>query len=283
MLVRVNDTTAQDQPVPRSRIVGTSVSHVSMLRVLQLFETWVADDRDRYVVMRDVHGVMLARDNPRLHAAHEQADLVAPDGVPLVWAARLSGSQEISRVCGPDLLLAACEYGVSRNWRHYLVGGAPGVAEMLQKKLAAKFPGIKIVGTQCPPFRDVTTKEDRASCAAIRAARPDFVWVGLGTPKQEIWMANHRGKYGGAIQIGVGAAFDIHAGLISRAPIWMQSYGLEWAHRLVVEPRRLWSRYLKLAPIFLIFASWELIKKHAFRGRVSPESRPIENRPAKVG
>lgn len=232
-----------------------------MDRVLRLLENWVLNARDRYVVMRDVHGVMLARKNRALHAAHEEADLVAPDGMPLVWVAQLSGNREISRVCGPDLLLAACEYGISRNWRHYFIGGAPGVAEKLKDRLTEKFAGIKIVGTQCPPFRALTAAEDQAVCAAIRSAEPDIIWVGLGTPKQEIWMANYRGKCGGAIQIGVGAAFDIHAGLISRAPLWMQSYGLEWAHRLLREPMRLWTRYLKLAPIFLIFALWELIKK----------------------
>lgn len=262
MLVRLKEVLSEDA-VPRSRILGTPVSLVSMRHVLALLERWVVHGRDRYVVMRDVHGVMLARSNPTLHAAHEEADLVAPDGMPLVWAARLSGNTEVSRVCGPDLLLAACEHGLSRNWRHYFIGGAPGVADKLKERLIAKFPGINIVGTHCPPFRALTSAEDQAVCAAIGSAEPDFVWVGLGTPKQEIWMANHRGKCGGAIQIGVGAAFDIHAGLISRAPLWMQSYGLEWAHRLLREPLRLWTRYLKLAPIFLVFASWELIKKQA--------------------
>ena len=239
-----------------------------MGRVLRLFEKWIADGRDRYVVFRDVHGVMLALDHELLRTAHEQADLIAPDGMPLVWAARLSGSRKISRVCGPDLFLAVCEYGISRNWRHYFFGGAPGVAELLQQKVAARYPGINIVGTQCPPFRALTEKEDRAACAAIRAARPDFVWVGLGTPKQEIWMAKHRGKCGGAILLGIGAAFDLHAGLMARAPAWMQSSGLEWAHRLTHEPRRLWRRYLMLAPKFLLLASWEQIKKRAIFLRV---------------
>src|SRR4029077_3496490 len=113
------------------------------------------------------------------------SDLVAPDGLPLVWAGRIAGFNEISRVCGPELLLAVCEYGVPLGWRHYFYGGSRGIAKRVARELTRKFPGIKIVGTQCPPFRHLTESEDRLACASIRAGRPDFVWVGLGTPKQE--------------------------------------------------------------------------------------------------
>ena len=257
-------------PFRRTWILGTPVSIISMKQILRLFEEWLTNNHDRSVVLRDVHGVMLARNDIQLQKAHEKADLVAPDGMPLVWVARLAGFGEISRVCGPDLLSAVCTYGISRGWRHYFYGGAPGVAETLEEKLTTKYPGIKIIGTQCPPFRSLTLEEDEIACAAIRAARPHFVWVGLGTPKQEVWMAEHRGKCGGAVLLGIGAAFDIHAGFVSRAPIWMQSFGLEWAYRLAHEPRRLWRRYLKLAPIFLFLALWELITKRT--------SYPLANR-----
>ena len=241
------------------RILGTPVSILSVGRALHLFEQWVIDRRDRYVVFRDVHGVMLARRNRTLHRAHQESDLIAPDGLPLVWAGRIAGFNEISRVSGPDLLLAVCEHGVPLGWRHYFYGGGRGVAKRVARELAQKFPGLKVVGTQCPPYRPLTKSEDRLACASIRAARPDFVWVGLGTPKQEIWMMEHRGKCGGAILLGVGAAFDFCCGLKSRAPLSLQRCGLEGAYRLVQEPRRLWRRYLQLAPMFVVLATLELI------------------------
>lgn len=245
--------------IPSIRILGTPISIVSLDRVLRLFERWVGDGRDHSVVFRDVHGVMRARNETQLRQAHEQADLVSPDGMPLVWVAKLAGVNEISRVCGPDLLILACQHGVSHGWRHYFYGGAPGVAETLAEMLVRQFPGMVVAGTQCPPFRPLTHEEDERACAAIRAAQPDFVWVGLGTPKQETWMAEHRGKCGGAILAGVGAAFDIHAGHIRRAPVWMQRSGLEWAYRFAQEPQRLWQRYLKLAPLFFVMALREVI------------------------
>jgi N-acetylglucosaminyldiphosphoundecaprenol N-acetyl-beta-D-mannosaminyltransferase len=242
------------------RILGTPVSILSVKRALHLFDQWVVDRCDRYVVFRDVHGVMLARRNTALHRAHQESDLVAPDGLPLVWAGRIAGFNEISRVCGPDLLLAVCEHGMPLGWRHYFYGGGRGVAKRVARELAQKFPGIKIVGTQCPPFRPLTESEDRLACASIRAERPNFVWVGLGTPKQEIWMMEHRGKCGGAILLGVGAAFDVCCGLKSRAPLSLQKCGLEWAYRLAQEPKRLWRRYLQFAPMFVVLASFELMR-----------------------
>jgi N-acetylglucosaminyldiphosphoundecaprenol N-acetyl-beta-D-mannosaminyltransferase len=249
------------------RILGTPISIVTIDGALRRFERWVLEARDRCVVLRDVHGVMLARRNQRLHRAHQEADLVAPDGMPLVWAVRLAGFKEISRACGPDLMLAVCEHGLRLGWRHYLYGGKPGVAGLVANQLMARFPGLSIVGTQTPPFRPLSAEEDKIACASIRAARPDFVWIGLSTPKQEIWMSEHRGKCGGAILLAVGAAFDFHAGLVSRAPPWMQKHGLEWAYRFAQEPTRLWKRYLILAPMFVVLESLELIRARISRFR----------------
>jgi N-acetylglucosaminyldiphosphoundecaprenol N-acetyl-beta-D-mannosaminyltransferase len=256
----------QNDPVPDSAfqqipIVGTPISLISLDQLFRTFEQWIADPHDRYVVFRDVHGVMAARHDAELALAHRQADIVAADGMPLVWAVRATGATEISRVCGPDTLTAACAYGLSRGWRHYFYGGAPGVAESLAQTLVMKYPGLKVVGTQCPPFRPLTAEEDELACIKIRAAKPDFVWVGLGTPKQEIWMCHHQGKCGGVIMLGVGAAFDFQTNLIRRAPYWMQTYGLEWAYRLFSDPRRLWKRYLVMAPVFTILAFFELIRR----------------------
>ena len=241
-------------------VVGTSISLISLDELLSLFEQWIAAHQDRYVVFRDVHGVIAARSNEDLDLAHKRADIVAPDGMPLVWALRAT-SARASRVCGPDTLLATCEYGLSRGWKHYFYGGAPGVAEKLVGELYLKYPGLNVVGIQCPPFRQLTPDEDEEVCAKIRAAQPDLIWVCLGTPKQEIWMSEHQGKCGGAIMLGVGAAFDFHAHLVRRAPRWMQSAGLEWAFRLLTDPKRLWRRYLVMAPAFAALATWEAIQR----------------------
>jgi N-acetylglucosaminyldiphosphoundecaprenol N-acetyl-beta-D-mannosaminyltransferase len=254
--------TLHDDGISIFRVLGTPVSIVSMDRILKLFEhEWIPHRRDRYIVLRDVHGVMRARSDAKLRKAHEASDLTAPDGMPLVWIAKLAGINGITRVAGSDLLSAVCERGVALGWRHYFLGGAPGIAERAIQQLTEKHPGISIVGLSCPPFKPLSVEEDEIICATIRSARPDFVWVGLGTPKQEIWMHEHRGQCGGATLLGVGAAFDFHAGVISRAPKWMQRYGLEWLHRLMQEPKRLWTRYLVLAPMFSFLALSDLLRR----------------------
>jgi N-acetylglucosaminyldiphosphoundecaprenol N-acetyl-beta-D-mannosaminyltransferase len=247
--------------IPVYRILDCPIAITSLDRVIKLFEDdWTVHRRDRYVILRDVHGIMRAQSDAKLLRAHQTSDLTTPDGMPLVWVAKLAGIAGISRVCGPDLLPAVCERGLALGWRHYFLGGSPGIAEAAIARLRVRYPGISIVGFNCPPFRALSEAEDEAICLAIRNARPDFVWVGLGTPKQEIWMQEHRGRCGGVTFLGVGAAFDFHAGAISRAPKWMQRYGFEWLYRLAKEPKRLWQRYLVLAPKFLFLASVELLR-----------------------
>lgn len=250
------------EQVSRVGVVGAPVSVVTLPKVLALFESWVGSSRDRVVLLRDVHGVMCARNAADVGAVQAEADLVLPDGVPLVWAARLAGAgtQAISRVCGIDLLPAACTYGIERQWRHYFYGASPGVADKLAAAMRQQHPGIQIVGTYCPPFRPLSAEEDEAVCAHMRAARPDIVWVSLSTPKQDLWMSQHRGKCGGVTMVGVGGAFEINAGLIPRAPMWMQRSGLEWLYRLGQEPARLWKRYVKSLPMFIVLTSSELLK-----------------------
>jgi N-acetylglucosaminyldiphosphoundecaprenol N-acetyl-beta-D-mannosaminyltransferase len=177
--------------------------------------------------------------------------LVTPDGMPLVWLSRLMGFRDVERVYGPDLMLAVCERSTARGYRHFFYGGAPGVAEKLVVRLQSRFPGLQVAGIDSPPFRHLTLQEDRAVVEHINTARPDIVWVGIGTPKQERWMAMHVGQLSAPVLIGVGAAFDFHAGLKKQAPRWMQRSGLEWSFRLMTEPRRLGRRYLINIPWFL--------------------------------
>ena len=170
---------------------------------------------------------------------HEGAGLVTPDGMPLVWMAHLLGHSRVERVYGPDLLLACCEMSTRRGYRHFFYGGAPGVGERLAARLEARFPGLSVAGLYSPPFRPLTPEEDAALVDRIDAARPDIVWVGLSTPKQERWMAAHVGRLQAPVLVGVGAAFDFHAGVKRQAPRWMRRSGLEWSFRLMTEPRRL--------------------------------------------
>jgi N-acetylglucosaminyldiphosphoundecaprenol N-acetyl-beta-D-mannosaminyltransferase len=244
---------------PAIRIVGSPVSLVTMDRVLEIFDSWIGSGRDRIVLLRDVHGAMKARRERDVAIAQENADLVLPDGMPFVWMARLAGKSPISRVCGIDLLPAACRFGVDQKWRHFFYGSSPAVLETLSKRLNELYPGIEIVGTLSPPFRPLTPAEHAEHTAQIRAAKPDFVWVSLSTPKQDLWMNEHNGKLGGVTMVGVGAAFDINAGDIPRAPVWMQKNALEWVYRLACEPRRLWKRYAVTIPAFVVLGTQELL------------------------
>ena len=259
--------------IPTFKVLGTRLSITSIEQVLKLFECdWTAYRRDRYIVFRDVHGVMRARSILRLRVAHEQSDLIVPDGMPLAWVGKLAGIKGVSRIPGPDFMPAVCERGIALGWRHFFLGGVPGVVDAMIRNLTERYPGIAIAGSISPPFGTLSPEEDENISAAIRRADVDFVWVGLGTPKQEIWMHEHRGRCGGAIMLGVGAAFDFHAGVKTRAPEWMQQHGLEWLYRLVQEPTRLWARYLVLAPKFALLAAFELLGNG-----VTVESKPSIN------
>jgi N-acetylglucosaminyldiphosphoundecaprenol N-acetyl-beta-D-mannosaminyltransferase len=185
-----------------------------------------------------------------LRRIHAEAAMVTPDGMPLVWLARRAGYRA-DRVYGPDLMLAVCEASQHTGWRHFFYGGNEGVADLLVARLQARFPGLQVAGTYCPPFRPLSDDESDAVVEQISAASADIVWVGLSTPKQERWMAQHVSRLHGCVLIGVGAAFDFHAGLKKQAPRWIQRSGLEWLFRLATEPRRLWRRYLRNNPEFI--------------------------------
>lgn len=236
--------------LPATRVLGVPVTLQSMECAVRTILGWAARAAANFVCVRDVHGVMRAQDDPMLLELHSKAGMVTADGMPLVWLSRLRGHQ-VERVCGADLVTAVVEAGLECGLRHYFYGGKPGVAEQFAEALAARHPGLLVAGTGTPPFRQLTLEEDREETGRIISANPQVVWVGLSTPKQEYWMRDHVSTIPGAILIGVGAAFDFHAGLVKRAPRWMQRCGLEWFHRLVSEPRRLWRRYLILAPKFL--------------------------------
>ncbi len=254
-----------ERPVPETiDILGVPVSAIDMPMALDIIEGWIAERRPGFVCLRDVHGVMLCQKDEALMRIHKDAGMVAPDGMPLVWVGRLMGARRMRRVCGPDLMPALCERSLAGGYRHFFYGGGPGVAERLAENLRTRFPGLAVAGTYAPPFRPMSAEEDAAAVRRINGSGADIVWVGLSTPKQERWMAEHLGRLDAPVMLGVGAAFDFHAGAVRRAPRWMQRSGLEWLFRLLAEPRRLWRRYLVLAPKFVVLVVLQLL---GLRGR----------------
>jgi N-acetylglucosaminyldiphosphoundecaprenol N-acetyl-beta-D-mannosaminyltransferase len=245
----------------RVDILGVGVSPINLDDAIATIERWISKRSRNYVCIRDVHGVMESRRDQRLRSIHNEAGMVTPDGMPLVWLLRLLGKGNVGRVYGPDLMRKMTAVSSLRGYRQFYYGGAEGVADKLKQALITAHPKLDVAGTLCPPFRELTPEEDRAVVAAINAARPDIVWVGLGTPKQEFWMANHLGRIEAPVMVGVGAAFDFLAGTKRQAPRWMQRNGLEWLFRLCSEPRRLWRRYAYSVPGFTILAVGELARR----------------------
>jgi N-acetylglucosaminyldiphosphoundecaprenol N-acetyl-beta-D-mannosaminyltransferase len=221
-------------------------------RTLDWIDAAVAAGHRGYVCVAATHTVVACAEDAELRSAVIGSDLTVPDGQPLVWALNLLGHRVGDRVYGPDLLDRACERAARSGTRFYLYGGRnPGVLSQLARNLRLRHPGLQVVGGHAPPFREPTPEEEAAVAADIARSRADVVWVGIGVPKQEKWMARMRDRLDVPVLIGVGAAFDIHAGLVSQAPGWMQRLGLEWLFRLTQEPRRLWRRYLRYNPRFV--------------------------------
>lgn len=238
--------------IPRVNVLGVGVSAIDMERALEAIERWIERGERHYVCVTNVHGVMESWRDPDLRRIHNASGLTTPDGMPLVWLSRLKGFRGVERVYGPELMLALCERSVSRGYRHFFYGGAtPAALDRLVENLRRRFPGLQVAGAYWPPFRPLTPEEDEQVVRLINRAAPDVLWVGLGAPKQERWMAEHRGRLEVPVMIGVGAAFDFHAGLKRQAPRWMQRAGLEWFFRLCQEPGRLWRRYLLNIPLFV--------------------------------
>ncbi len=237
----------------RIQILGVTVDAQTVDHAVDTMGEWIAAGEPHYVCVTGVHGVIESQDDPELRRIHNQAGMVTTDGMPLVWLSRrrVPRGTAVERVYGPDLMLRALERSEATGWRHFLFGASPGTLERLRANLADRFPRASVVGALSPPFRELDTAEEREIDAEIAAARPDIVWVGLSTPKQERWMAAHAGHVHAPVLVGVGAAFDFHAGVKRQAPRWARQAGLEWAVRLAREPRRLAGRYVRNNPRFV--------------------------------
>jgi N-acetylglucosaminyldiphosphoundecaprenol N-acetyl-beta-D-mannosaminyltransferase len=221
-------------------------------RVLDWVEAMVAAHEQGYVCVCNVHAVMASHEDLELRAALVGSSMNVPDGQPLVWAINSLGHSLAGRVYGPELMARSCARAAESGQRLYLYGGRnQGALVQLALNLRQRYPGVRIVGGYSPPHRTLTAEEERAVAEEINRSRADVVWIGIGVPKQEKWMARMRPRLAPSVLIGVGAAFDFHAGLVPQAPNWLQEAGLEWAYRLAHEPRRLWRRYIRYNPRFL--------------------------------
>jgi N-acetylglucosaminyldiphosphoundecaprenol N-acetyl-beta-D-mannosaminyltransferase len=233
-------------------VVGVPLSVIDYEHTLRWIDAMVAERQRGYVCVCNVHTVMASREDPELRAALATSSINVPDGQPLVWAMNALGQTLRDRVYGPELMARACARAAATGQRFYLYGGRDQVALVqLELSLHRRFPGINIVGTYAPPFRTLTVPERTAVAEDINASEADVVWVGIGVPRQEKWMAALRPHLEAPVLVGVGAAFDFLAGLVPQAPPWLQKAGLEWSFRLAQEPRRLWRRYLRYNPRFV--------------------------------
>lgn len=229
---------------PCVNVLGVGIHAIDISTSVEMLEESVRGGRKGYVCVTGVHGIMEAQRHHRFREILSGALLVTPDGMPTVWVGKAQGFHHMGRVFGPDLMLQICRRSVANGFTHFLYGGKDGIAQKLQTKLEQVCPGIRIVGTLTPPFRALLPEERKQLCELIAQLNPDIIWVGLSTPKQELFMAEYLESLSCRLMVGVGAAFDIHAGEIQDAPAWVKSSGLQWLHRLCQEPSRLWKRYL---------------------------------------
>ncbi len=244
--------------MPYVNILGVRLSAINMDCALEQMSVWINDRNQTYVVTCPVYTVMMCRKDAELRKIVNRAGIVAPDGMPLVFLSHLLGYKSVNRVYGPDLLLAFSKLAAQKGFTNYYYGGAASVPEKLAETLIRRFPGLRVAGTCSPPFRALTPQEDQAVIDQINAVNPDVVWVGLGSPKQDRWIAEHRDQLNAPVLVGVGAAFDFLTGRVPQAPYWMQRRALEWLFRLGTEPRRLWRRYIIYNPLFLLFIAMQI-------------------------
>jgi N-acetylglucosaminyldiphosphoundecaprenol N-acetyl-beta-D-mannosaminyltransferase len=286
-------TTLATATESRANVLGVGVHAIDLSTAVDIIEGAVREGAKGYVCVTSVHGVMEAQRDSGFRDILNRALLVTPDGMPTVWVGRLQGNSSIKRVFGPDLMLEVCRRSAGTGIRHFLYGGKPGIAGELADSLRRKFPGVTIAGTFTPPFRPLNPSEQFALDTQMETARPDIVWVGLGTPKQEKFMAANFQRLPCKIMIGVGAAFDINTGHVKDAPLWIKNAGLQWAHRLCQEPRRLWKRYLVNNSGFLLRITMQLSGITEYRlphpqpqldhARLYPLPEGLERRPSHSG
>jgi len=236
---------------PRANLLGVGIHATNLQEAIRLSDQILQSGGRGYVCLTGVHGVMEAQRDPQLRRMLNSASLCLPDGMPTVWVGRAQGHRAMARVYGPDYMMAMCRWSAERGYRQFLYGGKAGVAELLQARLQQKLPSLQIVGCYTPPFGPLSQAQEQELQALVADGKPDIFWVGISTPKQERFMSQHLGRLEVKLMAGVGAAFDIHAGLVRDSPDWIKRCGLQWLDRLRKEPRRLWRRQLRNNPAFV--------------------------------
>jgi N-acetylglucosaminyldiphosphoundecaprenol N-acetyl-beta-D-mannosaminyltransferase len=242
-----------------ANVLGVRVSAINMDCAINMADRWIANGNAGYACVTAVHVVMEAQKDRSYLQILNDAAFNLPDGMPLSWVGWLQGHREMDRVTGPGFMLAMCQLSVERGYRNFFYGGEPGVAEELRESLQGRFPGLQVTGTYTPPFRNLNCEEERELHALVREARPHIIWVGLGAPKQERFMAQFVDQLEVPLMVGVGAAFDYHTGRLRDCSDWIKRSGLQWLHRLAQDPKRLWKRYLYAIPAFLFQIGLQLL------------------------
>ena len=242
-------------------VLGAPIDVMTAAQAVARIAGWAAARESRVVCICNAHSVVTAAQDAGFLGVIQRADLAAPDGAPVAWMLRRQGAPGQRRVSGPDLMLDYCAHAAAAGQAIYLLGNTPDTLARLQQRLHQRWPALHIAGAASPPFRPLSEAEDAQIVQAINASGAGTVWVSLGCPKQELWMDAHRSRVQ-AVMIGVGAAFDFHAGTVARAPAWMRNNGLEWLHRLASEPRRLWRRYATTNTAFILRAARQLLLGH---------------------
>lgn len=234
--------TVDKAQIPTCNILGVNIAAINMEWLVEYLDKNLLDIKGDYICVSNVHTTVTSYEDASYCAVQNGGLMAIPDGGPLSTVGRRRGCKNMARTTGPSLMGEIFKISAKKGYRHYFYGSKQETLELLEKKLKENYPGIKIAGMYSPPFRPLTEEEDKAVIERINEANPDFVWIGLGAPKQEKWMAAHQGKIDG-LMLGVGAGFDYYAENIKRAPMWMQKHNLEWVYRLMQDPKRLFKRY----------------------------------------
>jgi N-acetylglucosaminyldiphosphoundecaprenol N-acetyl-beta-D-mannosaminyltransferase len=248
----------------RANVLGVTVSAISMTDAIYYSDYLLQSESQGYVCITGVHGVMEAQYDERLRSILNASYLTTPDGMPTVWVGKLQGHSNIRRVSGPEYMIEMCKVSLIRGYKHFLYGGKPGVAEDLKEALTERFPGLQITGTYTPPFRPLNQEEEADLERQVRESGADILWCGISTPKQEQFMARYCGRLPVKLMVGVGAAFDVHSGHSKDAPDWIKNAGMHWFFRMIRDPKRLASRYMKNNPRFLWLIGLQLIGLKSF-------------------
>lgn len=251
----------EERKVNKFCILGVRISAIDMNDASLLIKEAVLKREKKYICVCPVSTIMECKKNENVLRSVNSADLVTPDGMAVVWIGKILGYKNIRRVYGPELMQNICDISTKKGYRNYFFGSNKDTLNKLQEKLSRKYPRLIINGSFSPPFRQLTEEEDNKIVEEINRSNPDIIWVGLGSPKQDLWMYEHRDRINVPVMIGVGAAFDFLAGTKPQAPRWVRDNGFEWLFRLITEPKRLWRRYLVDYPLFVYYVLVELVSK----------------------